>query len=68
MLEVILAKNYFTVDVPFDTILQSGFPVEWTSTNLDGPVSGLGAHIGFDKNLSARFRNVGAPKYTFKTN
>ena len=66
ILEVILDKNQLNVDIPYDMIVENKFPVDWTTTNLEGAVSGLCEYVGYDKNLSARFRNLGAPKYMFK--
>lgn len=44
----------------------ANFPIEWTSTQLEGAVSGLCDAIGFDVPLSVRVMNQGAPRFIFR--
>ena len=39
-----------------------------TSTNLEAAIPGLCDSIGYDVQLSARFKNNGAPRFVFKHN
>jgi hypothetical protein len=41
--------------VPYQTIRDNNFPIDWTSTVLDAAIPNLCDVIGYDKKLSARF-------------
>lgn len=41
------------------------FPIRWDSTNLENAVPDLTDYIGYDVPLSARIRNMGAPRFIF---
>jgi len=64
-LEVILGHHYISVDVTYDTMQQNGFPIDWTTTQLEGAIPGIGAAYGYDVPLSCKFQNEGAPKFIF---
>ena len=65
LFEIILGKNTISVDVTHNTMKSSGFPVEMTSTQLEGAIPHLTEAVGDDKNLNARFMNYGAPRFIF---
>lgn len=41
------------------------FPVHWDSSSLEAFVPGLTDLVGYDVPLSARFKNIGAPRFVF---
>ena len=49
-------------------IKESKFPIDWTSTQLEGAVPSLSNAIGYDVPLSSRFVSRGAPKFVFNSN
>lgn len=60
-----MGKNQIHMDVPFEWITKVNFPIHWDSTNLENFVPDLTSYIGFDVPLSARFKNLGAPRFIF---
>jgi hypothetical protein len=66
VLQAILGHNTIGKDAPYDMIMSMHFPIDWTSTQLEGAIPSLCDAIGFDKPLSSRFKNKGAPKFIFK--
>lgn len=42
------------------------FPITWDSETLEGAIPGLCDEIGYDKNLSAKISNHGAPRFLFQ--
>lgn len=65
MFEVILGKNQIPIDLSYDIITASQFPIAFTSTQLEGAIPDLCDFIGYDVPLSGRFKNVGAPRFVF---
>lgn len=65
MFEVILGKNQLTIDISFDIFNSLRFPIHWDSTSLEDFIPELTDYIGYDVPLSARFRNIGAPRFIF---
>jgi len=65
MFEVILGKNQIPVDLSYDVITASKFPIAFTSTQLEGAIPDLCDFIGYDVPLSGRFKNAGAPRFVF---
>ena len=41
------------------------FPIHWDTTTLEAFMPGLTDYVGYDIPLSARFKNVGAPRFIF---
>ena len=46
----------------------NSFPIDWTSTQLEGAVPSLCESIGYDVPLSTKFSNEGAPRFIFSQN
>lgn len=65
MFEVILGKQQITIDLPYDYLVSIKFPIHWDSTTLEQFIPDLTDYIGYDVPLSARFRNMGAPRFIF---
>ena len=51
--------------VSHDYAASLNFPIEWTSTQLEGAVPGLCNVIGYDVKLNTRWMNNGAPRFIF---
>lgn len=66
MFNVLLRENQIPIDVSYEKMVEINFPIEWTSTQLEGAVPDLCNSIGYDVPLSARFKNLGAPKFVFQ--
>lgn len=60
-----MGKNQIAVDVSYADLNRINFPIHWDSTNLENFIPDLTDYIGFDVPLSARFKNVGAPRFVF---
>lgn len=63
--EVILGKNRIHMDLTNEFLESVDFPIRWDSTNLENAVPDLTDYIGYDVPLSARIRNMGAPRFIF---
>ena len=63
MFEAIMGENQIEVNVTHKAVKANGFPIEWTSTNLEGAVAGIVDSVGSDKPFSVRFMNIGAPRF-----
>ena len=44
---------------------KNNFPIDWTSTQLEGAIPGITEAIGYDVPLSCKFVNEGAPKFIY---
>jgi len=66
VLQAVLGHNTVGKDASYDVIMSTHFPIDWTSTQLEGAIPSLCDAIGFDVKLSSRFKNKGAPKFVFK--
>lgn len=42
----------------------NSFPIDWTSSQLEGAIPELCEYVGYDMPLSSRFKNLGAPIFT----
>jgi len=42
------------------------FPMDWTTTALEGAFPGLTDEFGYDNPVTTVFKNVGAPRFVFK--
>ena len=42
----------------------NSFPIDWTSSQLEGAIPELCEFVGYDMPLSPRFKNLGAPIFT----
>lgn len=42
----------------------NSFPIDWTSSQLEGAIPELCEFVGYDMPLSSRFKNLGAPIFT----
>ena len=51
------------VDISHKSIVENKFPIEWTSSQLEGAIPDLCEYVGYDMPLSARFKNLGAPVF-----
>lgn len=65
VLEAVLGHNQLSKEASYQTIVDSGFPIDWTSTELEGALPSLCDNIGYDVPLSAKFMNRGAPRFIF---
>jgi len=65
ILEVILAENQIAMDIPQAYFRKTHFPIPWDSTTLEDFIPDITDFIGYDVPLSARFKNVGAPRFIF---
>ena len=65
MLIALLNKNEGEFDISYDTLIKNKFPIDFTSTTLEGVFPGLTDDIGFDIPLSIRFISRGAPMILF---
>lgn len=45
--------------------MASGFPIAWTTTNLEGAVPGVIEKFGKDRKFSIGLSNIGAPRFHF---
>ena len=68
MFSVLLGDYQIDIDVPYSFFEDNNFPIKWTSDNLEAAVPGLCDAVGYEKKLSSKFRNFGAPKFIFKKN
>lgn len=66
MFSVLLGDYQISMDAPYSLFEQNNFPIKWNSDNLETAVPGLCDAVGYDKKLSAKFLNSGAPKFIFK--
>ena len=64
-LNILLGRNYIYKTISYDFAKSINFPIEFTSTQLEGAVPGLCNSIGYDVKLDTRWSNVGAPKFIF---
>lgn len=65
MYEIILGKNQVSVDIENELFNKFRFPIHWDSSNLEDFLPELTDYIGYDVPLSARFKNIGAPRFIF---
>jgi hypothetical protein len=65
MYEVILGKNTISKDASYDSVMSTNFPIDLTSTQLEGAIPSLCDIVGYDVPLSLTFMNEGAPKFVF---
>lgn len=63
--EIILGKNQISIDIANSIFNKIRFPIHWDSTNLEDFIPELTDYIGYDVPLSARFLNIGAPRFIF---
>jgi hypothetical protein len=56
-MQVILGHNHIEVDVSYDMMKRNAFPIDWTTTQLEGAVPGISQVLGYDVPLSCRFVN-----------
>lgn len=63
MFEVVLGSGTISIDISYQQMQDNHFPIDWTSTQLEGAVSGICESIGYDIPLNARFTNRGAPRF-----
>ena len=63
MFEVVLGSGTIEIDISYQQMQDNHFPIDWTSTQLEGAVDGICDAIGYDIPLSARFINEGAPRF-----
>jgi hypothetical protein len=54
--------------VTYDQIKSSGFPFDWTSTQLEGFMTGIADKVGYDKPLKVVFKSSGAPRFIVTSN
>ena len=65
MFQVILGHNHIDIDLPYDYLKKVQFPIRWDSTTLEQFIPDLTDYIGYDVPLSARMRNIGAPRFIY---
>jgi len=65
MFEVILGKNQIINDMPHHYLNSIKFPIHWDSTTLEQFIPDLTDYIGYDVPLSARMKNIGAPRFIY---
>ena len=65
MFAVILTHNQIGIDAPYSKFVETNFPVDWTSTQLEGALPGFTSIAGYDKPLSMTFMNEGTPLFNF---
>ena len=66
--EVLLGKNVVSQTVTYNQFKSTGFPLDWTSTQLEGFITGIANSIGYDKPLMVKFLNRGAPRFVITSN
>jgi hypothetical protein len=44
-----MGTNQIPIDIPYSQIKQNNFPIDWTSTQLEGAIPNLCDKIGYDK-------------------
>lgn len=54
-----------SIDVPQSYFTSVNFPIPFTTTQMDGAVPDLTNYVDFDLPLSAKFSNLGAPRFIF---
>ena len=65
--ELILGYNQLQMEVPQEYFKIADFPIPFTTTQIDGAVPGLADYAGYDVEMSAIFKNIGAPRYIFNS-
>lgn len=57
--------NELSVDVPQSYFTDADFPMPFTTTQMEGAVPDLTEFTDYDLPLSAKFKNVGAPRFVY---
>jgi hypothetical protein len=60
-----MGKNVMEKSVSFYQMKKNGFPLEMTSNQLEGAIPQFTKYVGFDKEISLKLKNVGAPRFIF---
>lgn len=63
-----MGYNTMSIDMTYDQIKATGFPMDLTSDQMEGAIPDLTDFAGYDVELSLRFKNIGAPRFYFTEN
>lgn len=62
---MLLGYNTVTIDMTYDQIKATGFPIDLTTDQMEGAIPRITDYAGYDVKLSTRFKNLGAPRFYF---
>jgi hypothetical protein len=65
---VLLGYNTISVDMTYDQIKATGCPLDFTTDQMEGAIPDITDYVGYDVELSLRFKNIGAPRFIFTEN
>ena len=60
-----MGYNTISIDMTYDEIKATGFPLDFTTDQMEGAIPDLTDYAGYDVELSLRLKNIGAPKLYF---
>lgn len=63
-----MGYNTISIDMTYDQIKATGFPLDFTTDQMEGAIPGITDYAGYDVELSLRFKNIGAPRFFFTEN
>lgn len=62
---MLMGYNQLSIDIPQEYFLKAEFPIDFTTTQIEGAVPDLTLYTEYDLPMSAKFKNLGAPRFIF---
>ena len=60
-----MGKNVLEKSASYLEMKKNGFPLEMTTNQMEGAIPMFTKYAGYDKEISAKFKNIGAPRFIF---